>query len=252
MSLTADDQDPGYREAYRTPHIQQTMPHKKRSTGRLYSIEHSGIGHWLNNRFTVASMTDRPTLKTFKQGLVKGLGFGAGISIALATTTLLAAAAAMKVFSAGEVISATELNRNFTMAAPERAVMAFDLADCPDGWTIADGTNGAPDLRGRFIRGLDNMGIGAAGVDPDSATRTLGHEQMDAFQGHMLEINGAGYDQGGGGYGTRIAQNNQATPDTIATSTGQTFVTDGKSGDPRTSSETRPRNIALIHCMRKN
>jgi hypothetical protein len=25
-------------------------------------------------------------------------------------------------------------------------------ADIPDGWAICDGTNGTPDLRGRFIR----------------------------------------------------------------------------------------------------
>lgn len=29
-----------------------------------------------------------------------------------------------------------------------------------------------PDLRGRFIRGSDNMGLGPAGRDPDAATRT--------------------------------------------------------------------------------
>ena len=131
------------------------------------------------------AMIERSTLKSFKQGLVKGLGFGVGASIALATTTLLAAAAAMKVFSAGEVISATELNRNFMIAGPEGEVSAFYLADCPEGWAVADGTNGTPDLRGRFIRGMDNMGVGAANVDPQSAIRTLGHEQLDAFQSHL-------------------------------------------------------------------
>lgn len=197
-------------------------------------------------------MTDRSTLKTFKQGLVKGLGFGAGISIALATTTLIAAAAAMKVFSAGEVISATELNRNFTIAGPEGEVSAFYLSDCPDGWTIADGTNGTPDLRGRFIRGMDNMGVGAANVDPQSAIRTLGHEQLDAFQSHLhwrnpshltesafVHIPGA-YNVAGG-----------TTEVSFFSHTGEPS-THGSNGAPRTSTETRPRNVALIYCMRKN
>jgi hypothetical protein len=34
--------------------------------------------------------------------------------------------------------------------------MFSGLADqIPDGWTICDGTNGAPDLRGNFIRMID-------------------------------------------------------------------------------------------------
>lgn len=205
------------------------------------------------------AMIERSTLKSFKQGVAKGLGIGIGISIALATTTLFAAAAAMKVFSAGEVISAAELNRNFTMAAPERAVMAFDLADCPDGWTIADGTNGAPDLRGRFIRGLDNMGVGAAGVDPDSAIRTRGSEQLDAFQGHRF-LNGVGDQVSSlfvyGGTALQmpgIASNDPSSGGNTPTRQGYTSTpVAANDGNPRTSSETRPRNVALIYCMRKN
>lgn len=197
-------------------------------------------------------MIDRSTLKTFKQGLVKGLGFGAGVSIALAATTLLAAAAAMKVFSPGEVISATELNRNFQIAGPEGEVSAFHLSDCPDGWTIADGTNGAPDLRGRFIRGLDNMGGTAAGVDPESG-RALGSEQDDRFQGHWHWRNN-----------TQLPEHDMRDGSTGVYSFGlgcchsmgllQTgdAVSDGAHGDPRVASETRPVNVALIYCMRKN
>lgn len=197
------------------------------------------------------AMIERSTLKSFKQGLVKGLGFGAGISIALATTTLLAAAAAMKVFSAGEVISATELNRNFTIAGPEGEVSAFYLSDCPDGWTIADGTNGTPDLRGRFIRGMDNMGVGAANVDPQSALRTLGHEQEDAFQGHWHDIRNSN----GGGWmpASQITMNSAA--DLVQLNAGLSVrdpIADTSGIAPRTSTETRPVNVALIYCMRKN
>jgi len=32
--------------------------------------------------------------------------------------------------------------------------MSFNLASCPSGWIEADGTNGTPDLRGAFIRGI--------------------------------------------------------------------------------------------------
>ena len=39
---------------------------------------------------------------------------------------------------------------------PAWFVWAFNLASCPSGWIAADGTNGTPDLRGEFIRWLDN------------------------------------------------------------------------------------------------
>ena len=39
---------------------------------------------------------------------------------------------------------------------PVGSIMAFNLSACPTGWVIADGSSGAPDLRGEFIRGLDS------------------------------------------------------------------------------------------------
>lgn len=193
-------------------------------------------------------MIERSTLKSFKQGVARGPGIGIGISIALATTTLLAAAAAMKVFSAGEVISATELNHNFTIAAPEGAVIAFHLSTCPEGWVPADGTGGTPNLRGRFIRGMNDFGTGTDAADPDGATRAIGSEQLDAFQGHWHSAentDGSGYYPGGTFFqtpGSGTFTNNRvrdAVPDTSGIA-------------PRTATETRPRNVALIYCMRKN
>lgn len=181
-----------------------------------------------------------------KEYLKSGFLKGVGLSVGFLSTSLFAAAAAMNVFSPGEVISSAEINQNFAIAAPEGAVMAFYLADCPEGWTVADGTNGTPDLRGRFIRGMDDVGVGAAGVDPDSATRALGDEQLDAFQGfevYRFTITGVPQHNGYGTLGNIYY-----------------FVTDGTQipkerapyGPPRMDRETRPRNVALIYCMRKN
>lgn len=38
---------------------------------------------------------------------------------------------------------------------PPKAIMPFYAETCPDGWVLADGQNGTPDLRGEFVRGLD-------------------------------------------------------------------------------------------------
>jgi len=183
-----------------------------------------------------------------KNGLLKGISIGAGIGIGLITTTLFAAAAAMKVFSAGEVISAADLNRNFTMAAPEGAVMAFYLSACPDGWTPADGSPGTPDLRGRFIRGLNDFGTGAGTVSVDPAgTRALGSLQTDAFQGHWHELFG-NFELGGPDFGFNIHARQTYHSSTAV----RRAVTDGENGEPRTSTETRPVNVGLIYCVRKN
>ncbi|KAB2928984.1 MAG: tail fiber protein [Leptonema illini] len=187
-----------------------------------------------------------------KEYLKSGFLKGVGLSVGFLSTSLFAAAAAMNVFSPGEVISSAEINQNFAIAAPEGAVMAFYLADCPEGWAVADGTNGTPDLRGRFIRGMDDVGVGAAGVDPDSATRALGDEQLDAFQSHLHWRNSSHHPEAylhmSGGTLTYVVG---PWSTVLATHTGEPS-THGTNGDPRTSTETRPRNVALIYCMRKN
>ncbi|MGC8728270.1 MAG: hypothetical protein ACP5SD_03270 [Elusimicrobiales bacterium] len=125
-----------------------------------------------------------------------------------------------------------------TPSIPQGMIAAFYLSSCPDGWVLANGTNSTPDLRGVFIRGLD-MGRGF-----DSG-RTLGSLQQDAFQGHKHELFDGRYPPGGtigqfvwvGDIGGREAVTGKAISDDI-------------NGTPRTASETRPKNVALIYCMK--
>jgi microcystin-dependent protein len=103
---------------------------------------------------------------------------------------------------------------------------------------VGDGstTFALPDLRGEFIRGWDD----ARGVD---AGRVFGVAQTDALQGHIHWTNTYSYTnnftapgsiQGGGG-----SQLNTGSP-----------ITDGVNGTPRTGAETRPRNVALLACIK--
>jgi microcystin-dependent protein len=95
-----------------------------------------------------------------------------------------------------------------------------------------------PDLRGEFVRGWDN----GAGVD---AGRTLGSSQTDAFQGHRHSIRAS-------------VPANTANAGAVDAGTSLEFrsdlvtdpTTDGTNGTPRTSSETRPRNVALLACIK--
>jgi hypothetical protein len=117
------------------------------------------------------------------------------------------------------------------------------------GGTIRD-TSGIylvlPDLRGRVLRGLDLSGL----TDPDGASRTVGDEQEDAFQGHRFEyqdtvnqwtLGRALIGQSGTGFGAFALSKGSYAEDT----TRQRFATDSINGTPRISSETRMKNISI-------
>ena len=83
-----------------------------------------------------------------------------------------------------------------------------------------------PDLRGSFIRGIDNTGSGPKGFDTG---RVLGSYQADEFKAHTHS------------YNTRLGyqpQSGSATPCWWFDQTTQTGATGG--------AETRPKNVALV------
>ena len=107
----------------------------------------------------------------------------------------------------------------------------------------ADGTADnfrLPDLRGQFLRGWDH----GRGVD---AGRMFGNLQADAFQGHyhnlLYPYTGA---TGTADLSVYLATANGASGSNRAIGA----VTDGTNGTPRTASETRPTNVAMIACIK--
>lgn len=137
------------------------------------------------------------------------------------------------------------------------ALQAFAMSSAPSGWLKANGaaisrstyatlfaaigtTFGAgdgsttfnlPDLRGEFVRGWDD----GRGVD---SGRGFGTAQADEFEAHYHDVrtnSATGSGTGGGGYfisdaGVGAMERTRATP----------------SG----GSETRPRNVALLYCIK--
>ena len=106
----------------------------------------------------------------------------------------------------------------------------FNSTVCPSGWVAANGTNGTLDLRGEFIRGWDN----GRAVDPGRALASWQSDELRAHQheldSKLIMLNGAAWGPadipkaaGGGGYGLTA---------------------------PSGGSETRPRNVALLVCMK--
>lgn len=114
---------------------------------------------------------------------------------------------------------------------PTGAIMAFSLSACPTGWALADGTSGTPDLRGVFIRGLDN----GRGLDP---ARTLGSYQLDDLKAHTHTYHDMVYNNSIDGVDSVTTYSDEHHDETRNTgSTGGT--------------ETRPKNVAFIYCIKQ-
>ena len=108
-----------------------------------------------------------------------------------------------------------------------------------------------PDMRGRFARGLDTTGQSR---DPDLALRTniqgdsqpgIGGVQDDAFQGHRHAPAASG---GGGQFGA-YTDAGSIQDNTLSLFSGDP-VPDSTGIAPRTSTETRPQNVAVNYIIK--
>lgn len=154
--------------------------------------------------------------------------------------------------------------------SPPGQIGAFARSTAPTGWLKANGaavsrttysalfaaigttfgvgdgssTFNLPDLRGEFIRGLDD----GRGVD---GGRTIGSAQADMLEAHTHMDSFA--DIGGGAGGTTNTSTAYAKEYKVAngsiTTDGSGSITGLVSGSTG-GAETRPRNIALLYCIK--
>jgi|APGre2960657404_1045060.scaffolds.fasta_scaffold00017_53 microcystin-dependent protein len=126
-------------------------------------------------------------------------------------------------------------------AAVSRTTYAALYAAIGTAFGSGDGstTFAVPDLRGRFLRGLDD------GAGRDSGRALNSTEQLDAFQGHFHSVGAvrlvSGY------FDQHYAQGTAQYVKSVDTGAA---INDGVNGAPRTAVETRPRNIALLACIK--
>lgn len=131
-------------------------------------------------------------------------------------------------------------------AAVSRTVYAALFAKIGTVYGVGDGstTFNVPELRGEFIRAFDD----ARGAD---SGRVLGTPQDDRMQGHghslkspyigifSYRTSGGAYTLMGGGTLADVGVNTIGVPSN-----------DGSHGAPRVDAETRPRNVALLACIK--
>ena len=150
-------------------------------------------------------------------------------------------------------------------ASPAGAIAAFGSSDPPNGWLECDGAqvsrglyadlfagigtgfgngDGAttfhlPDLRGEFLRGWDNgRGINAG--------RAFGSSELDQLQGHNHWTVTANT----GGSSAQYLNTTTNGVGYIGTVLATDIAGDGVNGAPRVGTETRPRNVALMFCIK--
>lgn len=175
---------------------------------------------------------------------------------------------------------------------PPATVHAFAGTTAPEGWAMCDGsavsrteyaalfavigttygvgdgstTFNLPDMRGEFLRGLDNMGTaaGARGLDSDGTARTVGQTQANATAAnglsttsggshtHRLSIRGVTA-SGSNAAGTASLMNNTPTGTAVTLNSNNTANTTGSTHSHSMQSsdtETRPRNMAVNYIIK--
>ncbi len=122
-----------------------------------------------------------------------------------------------------------------------KLITQAEAASRPGCWHTGDGstTFGAPVFFGDFLRVWDSTGL----IDD---SRVLGNWQEDAFQGFDIQSKIAADSAGGGGITSGL---NDSGYKILASTFDASFVNDGTNGTPRISTETRPRNTALMLCF---
>lgn len=128
----------------------------------------------------------------------------------------------------------------------------FNSTTCPSGWIPANGSAGTIDLRGQFVRAWDN----GKGID---SGRTLASAQTDDFKSH--NHTGSTSNNGFHSHGYTSAHAGYGGPLQSGTGFGDSYIrsaTEGSGDHSHTLNitnsggiETRPKNIALLACMKK-
>lgn len=155
---------------------------------------------------------------------------------------------------------------------PAGEVAPFARSTAPDGWLVCDGqavsrttyarlfaaigttfgsgngssTFNVPDLRGEFIRGWDNgKGVDAGrGFGSSQSSQNLSHSHPVVDPGHTHDnhLNG----EYGTNYNTVAAGDRTSGDHWKPTSRSTTGISIGAQG----GNESRPRNVALLYCIR--
>lgn len=130
----------------------------------------------------------------------------------------------------------TKVNTIWNTYAPSWAIMAFYLSSCPTGWVAADGNNGTPNLKWEFIRGWD---FNNSGVDNGRALWSSQNGTITYSYGNS------------NGWVPFAPFENMDNTSNVSLWTSYNISPGSPSWWGNTKWTTRPRNVALLYCMKQ-
>ena len=161
---------------------------------------------------------------------------------------------------------------------PAGTVHAFAGTTAPEGWAMCDGsevsrtdyaalfavisttygvgdgldTFNLPDMRGQFLRALDDMGTaqGAAGVDADGTARTVGQTQGDAIRNITGQMSPVAHTKNVGMTASgALARTGTDQGNAQGSGSGNNVTFDASRVVP-TGSDNRPKNMAVNYIIK--
>jgi hypothetical protein len=193
--------------------------------------------------------------KDLKKGLIIWFGIMLMVLISWITYSALSSLTA----TTSETLTASKWNALVEHAVPSWFVGSFYLSTCPTGWSEANGTAHTLDLRWTFIRWM-NWDANSRDV-----ARTLWDYQIDEFMSHTHKFrftehnNPSNYDiiasaVGFKWWSSTMSRTNNVIIDTNDVLTNQWYSTRSSKASLSNAStggtETRPKNIALLYCVK--
>lgn len=195
----------------------------------------------------------------------------------------------MHCFENNTVANANEVNKNFSVLlnllhtlAPIGSIQPYYGNAEPDGWVMCDGRlltdvsladskfenlkdhlqalghNKLPDLRGMFLRGLNDFNTSEGprndgNQDPDGSGRTLGDDQLDQYRMHNHGTNGPGVRRDEPFYSVRTSDgyiNVGGTGKVPGCSDGSYSTRCYPNTRSSGGNETRPKNVAVTYLIK--
>jgi len=152
---------------------------------------------------------------------------------------------------------------------PAGGVQIFAMVTAPSGWLVANGsavsratysrlfsaigttfgvgdgstTFNLPDLRGEFVRGFDN----GRGVNPGRVFGSSEAQQVSEHYHAVLSVGSGAVTVGAGNIATATVAGTSVAAGTAANAN---VMTSGVYGSTSAGAETRPRNVALLYCIK--
>ncbi len=210
------------------------------SDHRLHYFYHAGLGKWvamaplvLSTPTTGATNYPSGVISTPYSTVVTQYSLGLNKSNPSQVLDIVGSATVSGSLASGSMVSAPVVSTNtlfsnnilvtgfsYNALVPAGTIVMWAGSSVPSGWAICDGSNGTPDLRGRFIvcAGQATSTSSPGDLNPNYVTNTKGGENTHTLvvgelpkHQHEASTNNANITVSGGSHAHNVTPNGQGT-----------------------------------------